>query len=104
MGSYVPSFSPGVSPGFPPGFPSFPPCEVVIWDDRNTRIMAELRFKSAVRSVQRDAPRGSGLSVLSVVFIVTKMDGLGTIWNGWERSWKNPKIQWLRKMDGLGKQ
>ena len=26
--------------------------KVVIWDDRNTRIMAELRFKTAVRSVQ----------------------------------------------------
>lgn len=32
--------------------PRFQPQNVVIWDDRNTRIMAELRFKSAVRSVQ----------------------------------------------------
>ncbi|CAK9108234.1 Autophagy-related protein 18a (AtATG18a) (Protein PEROXISOME UNUSUAL POSITIONING 2) [Durusdinium trenchii] len=32
--------------------PRFQPQNVVLWDDRNTRIMAELRFKTPVRSVQ----------------------------------------------------
>jgi len=32
--------------------PRFQPQNVVLWDDRNTRVMAELRFKTVVRSVQ----------------------------------------------------
>lgn len=35
--------------------------EVVLWDDRNTRVMAELRFKTVVRSVQHGMPENDGM-------------------------------------------
>lgn len=31
--------------------------EVVLWDDRHTRVMAELSFKTPVKSVKPDAQR-----------------------------------------------